>query len=103
MVSYGIADLAKPFTILKSKNKPLKASEAVDVAARYLVYKLHVPGRPLGESWQLLSVLGETAVTVARAVERGWIVLRDEGQGKTKDRYAGLTDEGRMLARKALR
>ena len=54
-------------------------------------------------SWQPLKTLGETAATVARAVERGWVVLRDEGQGKTKDQYAALTDEGRMLARKALR
>ena len=101
-IGYGVRNVAKPFTIPKSKHKPVKPSEAVDVAARYLVYKLHVPGTPLGESWQLLSDLGEMAVTVDRAVARGWVVLR-EGHGKTKDRYAGLTDEGRMLARKALR
>ena len=96
--------MAKPFTFLSSKNKTLKPSEAIDVAARYLVYKLHIPGRPLEtSSWHLLSILGEAAATVDRAVARGWVILREEGQGKTRKRYATLTDEGRLLARKALR
>jgi hypothetical protein len=46
---------------------------------------------------------GEAAATVGRAVARGWIVLREEGEGKTKERYVALTDEGRVLARKSLR
>lgn len=85
------------------KGKAGRVGEGVDVAARYFVYKLYMPGRAAMEAWQPLSTLGEAAATVGRAVERGWVVLREEGQGKTKERYATLTDEGRMLARKALR
>ena len=95
--------MAKRFTIANSKNKPLKPNEAVDIAARYLVYKLHVPGRALTETWHPLSTLGEAATTVTRAVECGWVTLRDEGQGRTRERYAALTDAGRQVARKALR
>lgn len=99
-----MGEVAKPFTFLDSKNKARKPREAVDIAARYLVYKLHVPDRSLGvSSWQLLSILNETAATIDRAVEHGWVILRDEGQGKMRKRYAALTEEGRMLARKALR
>lgn len=93
----------KPFNIPHAKSKPFRAGEAVDVAARYLVYKLYVPGPAIAGAWQPLSMLGESAATVGRAVERGWVIVRDEGQGKTKERYAALTDEGRLVARKALR
>ena len=82
-----------------------KTADALDIAARYLAYKLHVPGKAVMESemWQPLSTLGEAAATVRRAVERGWVILRDEGQGRTKERYAALTDDGRQVARKGLR
>ena len=43
--------------------------------------------------------LGESAATISRAVEHGWVILRDV-QGKPLDRKAVLTDEGRRLARK---
>ena len=95
--------MSKPFFLAKAKSKSPRTAEGVDVAARYLVYKLYVPGRALTESWHPLSALGEAAATVARAVERGWVVLRDEGQGRTKERYAALTDDGRQVARKGLR
>ena len=85
------------------KSKPPRAAEALDVAARYLVYKLYVPGRAPTESWHPLSTLGEAAATVRQAVELGWVILREVGQGKKKERYAALTDEGRVLARKAFR
>jgi hypothetical protein len=82
------------------RKSKLRTAEALDVAARYLVYKLRVPNRALTDVWQPLSTFGEAAATVCRAVERGWVVLRDEGQGRTKERYAALTDDGRQLARK---
>lgn len=94
--------MAQRFTIPPGKKRSAKSSEAVDVAARYLVYKLYVPGSAITESWQPLATLGEAAATVSRAVERGWVALRDEGKGKAKERYAALTDQGRILARKAL-
>jgi hypothetical protein len=80
-----------------------KIADVLDIAARYFVYKLHVPGRSVTKAWHPLSTLGEAAATVARAVKRGWVVLRDEGQGRTKERYAALTDAGRQVARKGLR
>lgn len=91
------------FTVPPSKKKSAPMSEAVDIAARYLVYKLHVPGQAITGSWQPISMLGEAAATVDRAVERGWVILRDDGKGKIKERYAALTDAGRVLARKAIR
>jgi hypothetical protein len=94
----------RPPVIPKSTKKlTAKTADPIDIAARYFAYKLYVPGRALTESWQPLSTLGETAATVCRAVERGWVILRDIGQGKNKARYAALTGEGRALARKALR
>jgi hypothetical protein len=92
-----------PFIAKSTKKATSKTADALDSAARYLVYKLHVPGRAITGPWQPLSTLGEAAATVARAVERGWVILRDEGQGRTRERYATLTDAGRQVARKALR
>jgi hypothetical protein len=43
--------------------------------------------------------LGESAASISRAVERGWVVLRGVG-GKLLERKAALTDEGRRLARR---
>jgi hypothetical protein len=94
----------RPLVIPKSTKQPTsKTAGPLDIAARYFAYKLYVPGKGLTESWQPLSTLGEAAATVDRAVELGWVTLRDVGQGKTKERYAALTDEGRVLARRALR
>lgn len=94
----------RPPIIPKSMKKAtLKTAEPLDIAARYLVYKLYVPGQAITGLWQPLGMIGEAAATVGRAVERGWVVLREEGEGKTKERYAALTDEGRVLARKSLR
>jgi hypothetical protein len=47
------------------------ASEAVDGAARYLLYKLFdaTAGRP--DAWQVLGNTEERLETVARAAERG--------------------------------
>jgi hypothetical protein len=94
----------RPPVIPKSTKKATpKTAEPLDIAARYLVYKLYVPGQAITGFWQPLSMIGEAAATVGRAVERGWIVLREEGEGTTKERYVALTDEGRVLARKSLR
>jgi hypothetical protein len=94
----------RTYVIHKAEKKATaKTADAVDVAARYLVYKLYVPGRAMTESWHPLSTLGEAAATVARAAERGWVTLRDEGQGRTREHYATLTDTGRQVARKRLR
>jgi hypothetical protein len=97
--------MVRTYSIPKAaaKKASVKTKDALDIAARYLVYKLYVPGKAMTESWQPLSMLGEAAATVGRAVECGWVILRDQDQGKTQEQYAALTDEGRVLARKALR
>jgi hypothetical protein len=43
--------------------------------------------------------MGELRATIARAVERGWVILEGTS-GKPPERKAALTDEGRRLARK---
>jgi len=74
-------------------------SDATDIAARFFVYKLYeaTEGQP-GE-WRVLRGLGESAATISRAVERGWVTINDAG-GKLLDCRAALTLEGRRLARK---
>jgi hypothetical protein len=86
------------FHIAKGKAKAGKAGEVIDVAARYFVYKLYeaTDGQPA--QWRALHRMGESAATISRAVERGWVV-REDARGKPLDRRAALTDEGRRLAR----
>ena len=83
----------------KGQSKVVKSRDGTDVAARYFVYKLYedTDGHPM--QWATLQGLGESAATISRAVERGWVVLQGVG-GKPLDRKAALTDEGRRLARK---
>ena len=83
----------------KGTSKVVKTRDGADVAARYFVYKLYeaTDGQPM--QWQLLHGMGESAATISRAVERGWVVLQDL-RGKPLDGKAALTDEGRRLARK---
>ena len=81
------------------KPKVMNTLDAIDVAARYFVYKLYeaTDGQPM--QWRVLHRMGESAATISRAVERGWVVLQ-EVRGKPLERKAALTDEGRRLARK---
>jgi hypothetical protein len=76
-----------------------KGGHGTEVAARYFVYKLYeaTGGHPL--QWAALYGIGESAATISRAVERGWVVLQGV-EGKPLDRKVALTDEGRRLARK---
>jgi len=87
------------FHIPKGKPKVIKTREGIDVAARYFAYKLYeaTDGQPM--QWSVLHGMGESAATISRAVERGWVVLQ-EVRGEPLDRKAALTDEGRRLARK---
>jgi hypothetical protein len=73
-------------------------SEAVDSAARNLLYKLYdaTAGRP--GAWQVLGNTEERLETVARAVARGWIIIRDDRIGRIKVQSGLLTREGRRLA-----
>jgi hypothetical protein len=93
-----IAPFNAPVSV-KGRAKVIKIRDGTEVAARHFVYKLYdtTDGQPM--QWRVLHGLGESAVTISRAVERGWVVLQ-EVRGKPLDRKAALTDEGRRLARK---
>jgi hypothetical protein len=96
--------MAKVFIIARNKSKSAGTSEALDVAARHLVFKLYDAARDSrASSWQPVRGLGEVAATASRAVERGWVVVRNEGNGRTKELWAALTQEGRAVGRKGLR
>jgi hypothetical protein len=83
----------------KGKTKVLKTRDGTDVAARYFVYKLYetTDGQPM--QWATLRGMDELRATIARAVERGWVILQAV-RGRPLERQAALTDEGRRLARK---
>ena len=90
----------RTFNVAKCKSTPkrVKIADTIDVAARYFVYKLYdaTDGQP--EVWGTLRGMNESRATIARAVERGWVILED-ARGKPLERKAALTDEGRRLAR----
>jgi hypothetical protein len=72
--------------------------DGTEVAARHFVYKLYdaTDGQPM--QWRVLHGMGESAATIFRAVEHGWVILQEVSR-KPLDRKAALTDEGRRLAR----
>jgi hypothetical protein len=74
----------------------VKATFALPVGAKSLSVDF-TDGQPM--QWIVLHGMGESAATISRAVERGWVILQ-EVRGKPLDRKAALTDEGRRLARK---
>jgi hypothetical protein len=88
-----------PFRALTANNPTRVIRDGTDVAARHFVYKLYDTTRGEAMQWQLLHGMGESAVTISRAVERGWVVLQG-ARGKPLDRKAALTDEGRRITRK---
>jgi hypothetical protein len=74
----------RPFTIPAAKGKSFKTIGAIDVAAKYLVYKPYeaTDGQPM--RWATLRAMGELRATVERAVERGWVIL-EGASGKPLD------------------
>ena len=80
--------------------KTVKREDALDVAARYFVYKLYAATVEQQLRWLVLFGLGEKATTVVHAVKRGWVVLQDDKVGNPLKRSAALTDEGRRVVRK---
>jgi hypothetical protein len=81
------------------QSKVVKTGNGTDVAARYFVYKLYeaTDGQPM--QWQVLHGMGESAATISRAVERGWVILQEVSR-KPLERKSALTDKGRRLARR---
>ena len=91
--------VSRTFNIFASKAPPKATRDALDVAARYFVYKLYDATRREPMQWVALKGIDEASATIARAVERGWVVLQELSR-KPLERKAALTDEGRRLARK---
>ena len=94
-------DIATNFNAPTAKRRPkvIKIRDGTEVAARYFVYKLYeaTGGHPM--QWAALCGMGESAATISRAVERGWVILQDV-RGGPLERQAALSDEGRRLARR---
>jgi hypothetical protein len=82
----------------KATRRHAKTADATEIAARYFVYKLYEATGGYSMRWVGLYGIGESAETICRAVERGWVVLQG-AEGKPLDRKAALTDDGRRLAR----
>jgi hypothetical protein len=96
--------VVKPVVIPRAKSQTSRTTgEAIDIAARFFVYKLFDATGGNLALWHPVRMLREAEATVSRAVERGWVVIRDEVSGKAKQRSAALTEVGRLLARRALR
>ena len=91
----------RSFNLPKSKStaKGVKIADTIDVAARYFVYKLYEATEGQPKVWGTLRGMNESRATIARAVERGWVILEGTS-GKPLERKAALTDDGRRLARK---
>jgi hypothetical protein len=104
-VGYNATVASSTFKIPRStkSSKNSKTSDVLDISARYFAYKLYDASRGGGEPWHSVRAIGEVAATVSRAVERGWVIVRDEGKGKAAELCAALTGEGRAMARKGLR
>ena len=91
--------VSRTFNIFAPKAPPKATRDALDVAARYFVYKLYDATRREPMQWVALKGIDEASATIARAAELRWVILQ-EVRGKPLDRKAALTDEGRRLARK---
>jgi hypothetical protein len=63
--------VSKTFNIFASKSQPKATRDALDVAARYFVYKLYDATRREPMQWVALKGIDEASATIARAVERG--------------------------------
>ena len=88
---------------VSDEGKPSRPTDRVDVAARYLVYKIFVAISGTPETSRPLRDIDEKIETLARAVERGWVVVLDHRrEGGPAVRLVALTDEGRRMARRNL-
>jgi hypothetical protein len=92
---------SKTFNPFASPAKPkvVRTRDALDVAARYFVYKLYDATRLDQSQWVPLKGINETSATIARALDLGWVVLRPQMGSDLQKSEAALTDEGRRLAR----
>ena len=85
----------------KDPSKVTKILDAIDIAAKYFVYKLYDATRRDPIQWVPLKGIDETQAAIERAVERGWAVLQRQQGASLCQSDAALTDEGWRLARAA--
>jgi hypothetical protein len=85
----------------KDPSKVTKILDAIDIAAKYFVYKLYDATRRDPIQWVPLKGIDESQAAIERAVERGWAVLQRQQGASLCQSDAALTDEGRRLARAA--
>ena len=89
------------FDIAQAQRTPKLAetADATEIAARCFVHKLldATAGQPM--RWATLRGMYESRAAIARAIERGWVILWGTS-GKPLELKAALTDEGRRLARR---
>jgi hypothetical protein len=74
--------------------KLAKTVDATEIAARNVVYRLLDATAGQSMPWATLPRMYESRAAIARAVERGWIILWGTS-GKPLELKAALTDEGR--------
>jgi hypothetical protein len=85
----------------KDPSKVTKILDAIDIAAKYFVYKLYDATRRDPIQWVPLKGIDESQAAIERAVERGWAVLQRQQGASLCQSDAALTDEGWRLARAA--
>jgi hypothetical protein len=68
----------RAFNIPRSKDpsKVNKILDAIDIAAKYFVYKLYDATRRDRVQWIPLKGIDKSQATIERAVQRGWAVLQ---------------------------
>jgi hypothetical protein len=82
--------------------KPSNTERGQDIAARFFVYKLYDATRGHQLQWHPLKGMGEKVATIVRAVQLGWVTVRNEA-GKPPTKSAALTDEGLRVGRQGRR
>ena len=88
---------------IKGEGEPIRSAEGIDIAARYLVYNLFEATRGAQQEWRALREFCEEEEIVARAMERGWVVVFIHRRGaKGTIPVVALTDKGRRMARRRL-
>ena len=83
----------------KAPSKITKILDAIDVAAKYFVYKLYDATLQDRTQWMPLEARDESQAAIERAVKRGWAVLQRRQGAGPRQSEAALTEEGRRLAR----
>jgi hypothetical protein len=94
-----MADGAFNLTHPSGDPKAAKTVDPTEIAARDFVYSLLDAAAEQPMPWGTLKRMYESRTAIARAVERGWVILWGTS-GEPLELKASLTNEGRRLARR---